>query len=187
VDNDPFDAGVSRRSALKRLGAGAAIAWSAPAILSAHARAGAGSPQPGPGNCSFPVEAGQTITFSNLEIGACDAILLGALLGPNNYSLLFKPNGCGNPTGSNVVVVAPISGNVIPYMRDTAQGQCDCTYLSSNSTHAFCDGTTVYFQDSYFCNGFPGGDPGTGGCNQPHPDYPPRATSWNGRITVTIT
>jgi hypothetical protein len=91
----------------------------------------------------------------------------------------FKPNGCGDVTPANVVVVAPVSGNVIPYLRDTAQGQCDCTYLSSNSTHAYCDGTTVYYQDSFFCNGFPD-------CNTPHPDYPPNSTSFNGRITVTI-
>jgi hypothetical protein len=70
---------LSRRTALKRIGAGGAVAWSAPAMLSVATRASAGSLVPGPGNCSFPVTEGQTITFSNLFIGACDAITLGAL------------------------------------------------------------------------------------------------------------
>jgi hypothetical protein len=41
---DELNEGISRRTALKRIGAGTAIAWSAPVLLSARAAAGAGSP-----------------------------------------------------------------------------------------------------------------------------------------------
>jgi hypothetical protein len=43
VDNEEVTSGISRRSALKRLGAGAAVAWSAPMLMSVGAQAGAGS------------------------------------------------------------------------------------------------------------------------------------------------
>jgi hypothetical protein len=45
---------LSRRSALKRIGAGAAIAWSAPVMLSVGARANAGSGAP----CGTPAICG---------------------------------------------------------------------------------------------------------------------------------
>jgi hypothetical protein len=47
--------GISRRTALKRVGAGAVIAWSAPAILSVDRASAAGSP---PCNFTFCVHAG---------------------------------------------------------------------------------------------------------------------------------
>jgi hypothetical protein len=58
---EPLDesTGLSRRSALKRIGAGAAIAWSAPAMMSVARSAGAGSAQPcdcNPGvPCNLPI------------------------------------------------------------------------------------------------------------------------------------
>jgi hypothetical protein len=60
--------GVSRRDALKRIGAGAAVAWTAPTLLSMQA-AGAGSPHPcnitmapcGKGaDCDVPATCGPT-------------------------------------------------------------------------------------------------------------------------------
>src|SRR4051812_25038306 len=56
ADDEPIQPGLSRRSALKRIGAGAAIAWSAPVILSAGSRAFAAAGSPGPGtpcNCTL--------------------------------------------------------------------------------------------------------------------------------------
>jgi hypothetical protein len=46
--------GISRRNALKRIGAGAAVAWTTPAIMSMSTAASAGSPSPcvpGTGPC----------------------------------------------------------------------------------------------------------------------------------------
>jgi hypothetical protein len=51
---------ISRRAALKRVGAGAAIAWSAPTVLSIGARASAGSPPCNPVFCALrPTPRGQ--------------------------------------------------------------------------------------------------------------------------------
>src|SRR5436190_18833217 len=47
--------GISRRTMLKRAGAGAAVAWSAPAVFSVASRASAGTPGVNPqchGNCA---------------------------------------------------------------------------------------------------------------------------------------
>jgi hypothetical protein len=47
-------AGISRRVALKRIGAGAAIAWTAPALVSIDNAFAAGSPAPGAPSGAFP-------------------------------------------------------------------------------------------------------------------------------------
>jgi hypothetical protein len=75
------DKGVSRRSALKRIGAGAAVAWTAPVLMSVRTPAFAQTPTCTPGacpECQFGLQCGQNCACVGIpvecfcsDIGTC--------------------------------------------------------------------------------------------------------------------
>jgi hypothetical protein len=67
--------GVSRRTALKRLGAGAAVAWSAPALMSVGTRAFAASPSDAcPAPCTTCFSFGNFENFGFPDSAACGGV-----------------------------------------------------------------------------------------------------------------
>jgi hypothetical protein len=95
---EPLDesTGLSRRSALKRIGAGAAIAWSAPAMMSVARPVSAGSAQPC-GPCPQP--AACCDPAFGAAPAACGGSTIEPCSDPFNLSLCF----CGpGPDGSCV-------------------------------------------------------------------------------------
>ena len=68
-DELQVDAGrVSRRRVLKGAGAGAALAWSAPAIFTVQRAGAQGSPPPGTGDCASAVLSGGPGGTENVDV-----------------------------------------------------------------------------------------------------------------------
>src|SRR5947209_8383377 len=69
--DEQLPSGISRRSALKRLGAGAAIAWSAPVLMSINAHASAASDVCGPGSVCVHCGGGTICHHGNGPVCRC--------------------------------------------------------------------------------------------------------------------
>jgi hypothetical protein len=69
----PQGSGLSRRTMLKRIGAGTAIAWSAPVLSSLRTPAFAGYPPPPDGGCIVLPQAGQVDTTVEFKSGINDS------------------------------------------------------------------------------------------------------------------
>jgi len=115
MDDEQVTSGISRRSALKRIGAGAAIAWSAPVLMSINSRASAASDVCGGVNpcfhcgsgthchegplclCSGRIDGGGCYCGENTPCGHtihCDAEADCATLGPTWHCVPVC--GCGS-------------------------------------------------------------------------------------------
>jgi hypothetical protein len=180
---DTAASGISRRSALRKIGAGAAVAWTAPAVVTIGARAvAAGSPPPCTG--VWQVKAGQTVQFTGISIpsGAVDHDTVGYQLdGGALVQLYDKPCNGSVATPDVTIGPFPIDHTLLVYLEDrgldTCSGvTCDFVYFSNNPNHALLSphgaGCGVAFGDSHVCSCDPT-------CNA-HPDL------FGVLITVTV-
>ena len=124
IEHEDPTAGDNRRSAIKKLGAGAAIAWSAPVLSTAMTKAGAASPMPGcdirPGTdpCGAQLDCGGGC-FCNMNV--TDGV-------PNGLTYCTVPTGCGNADCDNDSDCAP--GEV-----------CQATCCATTKCFVVCDAT----------------------------------------------
>jgi hypothetical protein len=111
--------GVSRRTALKRIGAGAAIAWSAPVLTSLKTPAFAQYPPPGCSQCAGDFCEGQTL---------CQAE-------PNNC--LGGLCGCAQIVG-NELECSCYCNDLCDNRTRCPNGQSDCPF-GQTCLHTCCD------------------------------------------------
>ena len=115
-DVDVPDGGISRRRALKRIGAGAAIAWSAPILTSLRTPAFAQSPTCGP--CEGDFCGGQSQCSDAPPLGCFCAQIVGS----EPTCFCYQDDFCSNRT-------------------PCPNGQSDCP-SGQTCTHTCCDDPT---------------------------------------------
>ncbi len=111
-EDERVEKGISRRSALKRIGAAGAIAWATPIISSLNTPAQAASPPSGGcSQCSGDFCFGQTICGNSGPLGVCGC---AQVVGGNGECFCYSdhlcvdqtpcPNGQGDCPGGQVCV-----------------------------------------------------------------------------------
>lgn len=138
---------ISRRTMLKRLGAGAAVAWSVPVLTSLRTPAFA---QYGGVGCITLPRAG-TVTATVTSKLAAHTLEFG-LQSPNQVVVCAA---CSGSESANVGAY-PAGTGLVFYLHDHGggcDGGCDVVYLCTDSCHSTVTGTgptwQICFKDSF--------------------------------------
>jgi hypothetical protein len=143
-------AGLSRRSALKHIGAGAAIAWSTPAVLSVASGAAAGSPPPAPpapGSADLSVTLeGEVFSFEGHVDVTTTVRNLGPDTAPNVVTTVTAALTNSSPPAMHVVDVVPSEGTCTAPSPSTGPGVDYETFVCSGISLATSESFQVTFR-----------------------------------------
>jgi uncharacterized repeat protein (TIGR01451 family) len=146
--------GITRRNALKKIGAGAAVAWSAPTLLSIGAGAMAGSAPP-VGTFTIrksanpnPAAAGQQVTY----------VITVTNIGPTGGSTTFTDTNDSRVTNISAVTTNPPGGSCAPVPLTPTNFDCTTGPIAINPGNSMTFTYTANMPTSFTTGS------GTGGC-----------------------